>query len=213
MNSVCLEPNYTPSGIISNVDTAVSIIYDSGLKVPNSANPECDLNKWRKVLDLFTIPVITDIPKKISEYNISNVFKTLSIKLDPNTPYDVEDILTIKVSSGLQHTKQSEIKHCKTVFTYCIDRLPPVTAGLVGGFLSEVRLFEHEEYMKYLPDEKRYGGLHKPFRKSMDVVGECRCMIDTHVDDYPDITSGLSCTFLHELGHVVHNIYGAPSTR
>lgn len=202
-----LNPDYKPSGIITDTNTAFDILAQANLTVPCPANPKCDPTKWKKIIELFDVSLITKISTEL-RYDLSNVFKTLSLRLDPETPYTTSDIINVKVSPCLQHQKESETAHCEDVFKFCIEQLPPVTSGLIGGYLSEVRIFDRDEYIeKMLPEGKRYGGMHKPYRKSIDILGNCRCKIQTMSE--PDEDTYMDCTFIHELGHVVHNIYGA----
>lgn len=79
----------------------------------------------------------------------------------------------------------------------------------MGGYLCEVRVFEKNNYYEnILPEDKKYGGLNKPYRRSIEVTDFSSCRIHKKPEKYPCKNSSFSSTYLHELGHVVHNLYG-----
>lgn len=201
-----LEPEYETEGLIDNEETALSMILESGISVPCPQKPYCNVRNWRRVIDMLSESAVAEVASGLERHHMSQAFKTLSIKVDSDIPYRVEEILNIKLDDGVS---DDERQHVEEVFLHCIEQLPPVTAALVGGFLSEVKVFERDTYYnEVLPDGKRYGGLHRPHRRCIEITEGCSCRVNVEPDDYPSRNSSFSCMFIHELGHTVHNVYG-----
>jgi hypothetical protein len=206
--SALLEPEYEPDGIVNNISTALGLVKQSDLRVPRPSSPMCNLKTWRRVIDMMNAEVIEELGEKIETHDLSNAFKTLSLKLDDCSTYQVDDIIKVKTTSEVSDEKSSK-EHIKSVFRYVVEKLPPVTAALVGGYLSEVRIYGQSEYHDdILPDGKKYGGLHRPYRRCIEIVDRCSSRIHKNPKNYPCYNSSWQCIFLHELGHTVHNIYG-----
>lgn len=204
-----LSPQYETEGIVSSTETAKGLVREANLKMPRPSNPEANLDNWKRVIDLLDVEVISNLGREIEDYDISKCFKSLSIKLDEDTPFEIEDdILNIKIGPEIENHDE-RVEHIVGVMKHAIDVLPPVTASLIGGFLCEVRVYEKDNYYEnILPDDKKFGGLNKPYRRAIEVTNYCSGRIHKNPDTYPCKSSSFSCVFLHELGHVVHNIYG-----
>lgn len=203
-----LNPNYNPRSVVKNVDTALGLIREGRLHVPRPSSPQCSFEDWRRVIDMLSPSIIPKVAEHLRSHELSDAFKTLDIKINENPKFSSEDILNVKTGPDVKD-EQSEVDHINGVFNYCISQLPPVTSALIGGFLSEVRVYDRDNYLdNILPSGKRYGGLYRPYRRCIEVIDSCSCLMSDDPDSYPSRNSSFSCMFLHELGHTVHNLYG-----
>lgn len=204
-----LEPNYETEGFVDSVGTAKGLVQEANLRMPNMCNPKVNLDNWRRVIELLSHDVISKLGTEIEDYDLSKCFQSLSIKLDDNTPFEVEgDLLNIKTGPNIEK-EEKRVQHISEVMKHAIQVLPPVTSALLGGYLCEVRVYEKDNYYEnVLPEGKKFGGLNKPYRRSIEVTNYCSGRIHKNPDTYPCKSSSFNCTFLHELGHVVHNLYG-----
>lgn len=205
-----LESNYTPSGLISDPDIAMDVFINADLSMPSMESPAADLDKWREFVDVLTPEVITELGEMVPFYEESQFFKALSIKVDEETPYDVTDLVKITLGPKEQEKDKPNdtVAHIERGYEYVLKVLPPVTSGMVGSWLGEIRAFDNHYYKdEFLPGDYSWGGLHYPRR------GEIQMTTDYWYDftddvEYPSKSNSSTSTLLHEIGHTVHNIYG-----
>lgn len=203
-----LEPQYEPQGVVKTTSTGIGLVREAELHIPRPSKPYCSFEDWRRVIDMVSPSLLPEIAEEINDHDVSNAFKTLDIKVNDNPRFSTSDILNVKTGSEVEH-EQAEVEHIHEVFNHCITQLPPVTSALIGGYLSEIRVYDKDNYRdNILPEGKRFGGLHRPYRRCIEVMGSCSCRINKNPSSYPCKNSSFSCMFLHELGHTVHNLYG-----
>lgn len=201
-----LRPNVEPAGIITDSDVAVDVVKKINPQVASPSSPKAELGDWKYIVDMFSPEMFTHIAKVSSFSDRKNCFKTLSIRFDEESPFTVEDLLNVSVGPTVEDNEDEYIKHILDAYEYALTVLPPVTATLVGGWLGQVRVFERDYYRdEVLPDSKRWGGLNYPYRREIQISMSCW---NEYGMEYPASSHSSSCTMLHELGHVVHNIYG-----
>lgn len=202
-----LEPNYESNGVINDVTVARELVREAELKMPCPARPKVDLDTWRAVIDLLDASVVPELAHELTDSDLSDCFEALSVKTTLNSDIGVSDLVKVDVHGNFD--EENWTNHVEGVIEYAINVLPPVTAALMGGYVSEVRVFGTHYYKtNVLPDDKSYGGLHKPYRRSIDITDTCYAHLhelDTHT---PNPNRNTNCTLLHELGHTVHNMYG-----
>lgn len=202
-----LEPEYTPPNSITSTEEALSVIHANGLTHPQPSSPYVNLRGWREFHERMVPEVYTSLAEQVSE-DISDHFKTLSVRFDPKSPYTYTDIISVDVcESQLSDERvESAYNHINSAIELIFSTLPPVTAGLLGNWVGSVEGYNKEHYKEeILPDDYSWTGMHQPFRRNLQVTVDCWA-------EYPNSESNPnhthSCTTIHEFGHAVHYIYG-----
>lgn len=201
-----LQPEFTPKEIISDREIAKSIIKEVNPQTAHPSSPKVNVNKWKPIIEFFSPELFTYIAEESSFNDRRKCFTTLSLRFDENTPFEVDDLIDIDVGPTAGNKEKDYREHILNAYEYALNILPPVTATLVGGWLGQVRIFDNKYYKKeILPNDKKWGGMNYPYRKEIQIGKSC--WNNFHLE-YPSPSHSQSCIMLHEIGHIVHNIYG-----
>lgn len=201
-----LTPEFDPDGVISDKEVALAIVKEINPQTAHPSSPRFDLVEWKRIIEFFSPELFTHIAQETSFSDRKKCFTTLSLRFDDDTPFTISDLIDVTCDPTVGDKKADYRDHVLETYEYALNVLPPVTAALVGGWLGQVRVFNKEYYREeVLPDDKRWGGMHYPYRREIQLSMSCW---NDYGMEYPSTSHSSSCTMLHELGHVVHNIYG-----
>lgn len=201
-----LQPEFTPDSVISDKEVAEDIVQEINPSMAHPSSPKVDIIEWKRIIEFFSPELFTHIAQETSFNDRRKCFITLSIRFDEDTPFSVSDLVDVTCGSTVGDDTEEYREHVLEAYEYALNVLPPVTATLVGGWLGQVRVFEKSHYKdEVLPGDNRWGGMHYPYRREIQIGMSCW---NEYGMEYPSTSHSSSCTMLHELGHVVHNIYG-----
>lgn len=208
---VLLDPEFYPKGVVKSPSVAKQLVQEAELTVPTVEEPKCDLEKWEYVIDMLHPTAIYELGESLDSKELADCFKALSIRFDEGD-FTVSDIVSIESGPDLSKQDSEEIdeyiQHVESSYTYALSVLPPVTTALLGSWLDTVSVFDYDYYVDvYLPEGKRWGGMHFPDKREIQVTTKCYVDDPSEVE-YPLSHSYGSCTLLHELAHAVHYLYG-----
>lgn len=202
-----LKPNFEPDGVISDPDIASNIIREINPQMAHPGSPEINVVEWERIIEFFSPELFTHIAKETSFNDREKCFTALSIRFDEDTPFEISDLIDVSCGPEVDENRRKYRNHVLSAYEYALNVLPPVTSALVGGWLGQVRVFDPDYYKdEVLPDGKRWGGMHYPYRQEIQISMNCWNKFGDF--EYPKESRTHSCTMLHELAHVVHNIYG-----
>lgn len=195
-----------PNGVVSNTSVAKFVIRDINPDIPDPQTPFVNFKEWELIVEMFSPEVFTNLAESNEFPLLNDAFVLFSYRFDDSSPFIIEDLFNVDCGPN---TGEDEELHAYNVLEYSMHVLPPVTAGLINIWLGSVRMFDRGYYYEeILPDGVEWPALNKPYKGEIQVSIKNSLHCFTPDSHEPKTTRNHGCVILHELGHVVHSIYG-----